>query len=319
MPHTLRNSETPWSARVPLDPLRDRPTRASAAVQGDRPTRNTGKRSVTLLLLGFVASSAVFGQGLVPWVERKKPRPDLLRRVGFDQRLGAQVPLDLVFRDEHGRDVPLGAYFGKRPVVLSLAYYECPMLCTLALNGQVRAYRALDFSIGRDFDVVIVSINPHETPVLAAAKKATYLSSYRRPGAEAGWHFLTGSEPSIRALASAVGFRYEYDPVSQQYAHATGFMVVTSAGRIAAYQYGVEYSPRDLRLALMGASEQRIGSPVDQVLLYCFHYDPSTGKYTLAVLNLVRGGAILTLLALMTFIVIASRRYRGAAPGRSAQ
>lgn len=276
------------------------------------------KRSLALLLFGFAAASAVFGQGLVPWVERQKPRPDLLKKVEFEQKLGVQVPLDLVFRDEHGRDVRLGAYFGKRPVVLSLAYYECPMLCTLALNGQLRAYRALDFTVGRDFEVVIVSINPHETSVLAAAKKATYLSSYRRAGAEAGWHFLTGSEASIRGLAAAVGFHYEYDPASQQYAHATGLMVVTPAGRIAAYQYGVEYSPRDLRLALMGASDERIGSPVEQVLLYCFHYDPSTGKYTLAVLNLVRGGAIVTLAALMAFIVVASRRTRSAAtPGRT--
>jgi protein SCO1/2 len=275
------------------------------------------KRAVAFLLL---VSGTVLAQGLVPWVERTKPRPDLLKKVSFDQKLGAQVPLNLVFHDEHGRDVPLGAYFGKRPVVLSLAYYECPMLCTLALNGQLRAYRALDFTIGREFDVVVVSINPRETPVLAAAKKATYLSSYRRAGAENGWRFLTGSEASIRALASAVGFHYEYDPESGQYAHATGLMVVTPAGHIAAYQYGVEYSPRDLRLALIGASKERIGSPVDQVLLYCFHYDPATGKYTLAVLGLLRGFAILTLVGLMTFIVVASRRRRTpAAPGGTAR
>jgi protein SCO1/2 len=262
------------------------------------------------VLLALVTAGAAYGQGIVPWVERTKPRPDLLKKVGFEQKLNAQVPLALVFRDEHGRAVPLGTYFGKRPVVLSLAYYECPMLCTLALNGQLRAYRGLDFTVGREFEVVVVSINPRETPVLAAAKKATYLSSYRRAGAENGWHFLTGTEPSIRALADAVGFHYEYDPESKQYAHATGLMVVTPEGRIAAYQYGVEYSARDLRLALVGASEERIGSPVDQVLLYCFHYDPATGKYSLMVLNLVRAGAIVTIVALMAFMVVASRRHR---------
>jgi protein SCO1/2 len=180
----------------------------------------------------------------------------------------------------------------------------------LALNGQLRAYRGLDFSIGREFEVVVVSINPHETPALAAAKKATYLSSYRRGGAESGWHFLTGQESSIRALADAVGFHYEYDPESKQYAHTTGLLVVTPEGRIAAYQYGVEYSARDLRLALVGASQERIGGPVAQALLYCFHYDPTTGKYSLVIMNLVRAGAIVTILALMAFFVIASRRHR---------
>jgi protein SCO1/2 len=257
-------------------------------------------------------AGAVRSQGIVPWVERKKPRPDLLKKVEFEQKLNAQVPLDLVFNDEHGRAVPLRTYFGTRPVVLSLAYYECPMLCTLALNGQLRAYRGLDFTIGREFEVVVVSINPRETSVLAAAKKATYLSSYRRAGADGGWHFLTGTDSSIHALADAVGFHYEYDPESKQYAHATGLMVVTPEGRIAAYQYGVEYSARDLRLALVGASDERIGSPVDKILLYCFHYDPATGKYSLVVLNFVRAGAVVTFLALMAFIVAASRRRRAA-------
>jgi protein SCO1/2 len=269
-------------------------------------------RCGAVLLFALVAAGSALAQprDLVPWAQRQNPRPDLLKKVDFEQKLNAQAPLGLLFRDEHGRPVPLGAYFGRRPVVLSLVYYTCPMLCPLALDGQVRAYRALSFSIGRDFDVVTVSINPRETPVLAAAKKATYLSSYRRAGAENGWHFLTGSESSIRALASAVGFNYEYDPQSGQYAHATGLMVLTPRGRIAAYQYGVDYSARDLKLALIEASQERIANPVDKVLLYCFHYDPATGKYSVAVLNLVRGGAIATFLALMTFILIASRRYR---------
>jgi protein SCO1 len=266
--------------------------------------------AVACLLVFAGAACGQAGQGIVPWVERTKPRPDLLKKVALEQRLNAQVPLDLVFRDEHGHPVPLGTYFGKRPVVLSLAYYECPMLCTLALNGQLRAFRSLDFSVGREFEVVVVSINPKETPALAAAKKATYLSSYRRSGAGNGWHFLTGTEPSIRALADAVGYKYEYDPESKQYAHPTGLMVITPEGRIAAYQYGVEYSARDLRLALVGASDEKIGSPVAEVVLYCFHYDPATGKYSLAILKLVRVGAALTILALLAFFLIASRRHR---------
>jgi protein SCO1/2 len=263
-------------------------------------------------ILALAAASAACGQGsqgIVPWVERTKPRPDLLKKVALEQKLNARVPLDLVFRDEHGRPVALGTYFGKRPVVLSLAYYQCPMLCTMALNGQLRAFRSLDFSVGREFEVVVVSINPRETPSLAGAKKATYLSSYRRPGADSGWHFLTGTEPSIRALADTLGYHYEYDPESKQYAHPPGLIVVTPEGRIAAYQYGVEYSARDLRLALVGASKERIGSPVAEVLLYCFHYDPATGKYSLAILNLVRAGAVVTILGLLAFFVIASRRH----------
>jgi len=277
------------------------------------------KHTIACVLLAGAVSAIASAQGLVPWVERSKPRPDLLKKVGFDQKLNAQVPLDLVFRDESGRSVQLASYFGRRPVVLSLVYYECPMLCTLALNGQLRLYRGLDFNAGDQFEVVTVSINPRETPVLAAAKKASYLSRYRRPGADRGWHFLTGAEPAIRSLADAVGFRYEYDPISGQYAHTTGLMVLTPEGRIAAYQYGVEYSPADLRLAVIGASEGKVGTPVEQVLLYCFHYDPATGKYSLAIMKLVRAGAIATFAALFAFIVIASRRRRVRLPQAEAR
>ncbi len=263
-------------------------------------------------LTGFVlaASALLHAQGLVPWVERKSPRPDLLKKVEFDQNLNAQIPLQLMFRDESGKTLPLAAYFGRKPVVLSLAYYECPMLCTLALNGQLRVFRALDYNIGDQFEVVVVSINPKEGPTLAAAKKASYLDKYRRSGAERGWHYLTGTEESIEALAAAVGFHYAYDPASGQYAHATGLIVATPEGRISRYQYGVEYSAADLRQSIIEASARKTGSPVEKVLLYCFHYDPSTGKYSVAVLNLVRAGAILTLCGLLTFMVIASRRRR---------
>ena len=289
--------------------------RGIEAWRGLKPTQR-GRRALACILSVSAVASA---QGLVPWAERSKPRPDLLSKVGFDQKLNAQVPLSLVFRDESGRSVPLGSYFGRKPVVLSLVYYECPMLCTLALNGQLRIYRALDFNVGDQFEVVTVSINPRETPALAASKKASYLSRYRRKGADLGWHFLTGDESAIRALASAVGFRYEYDPVSRQYAHTTGLMVLTPEGRIAAYQYGVEYSAADLRLAVIGASDGKVGTPVEQVLLYCFHYDPATGKYSLAILKVLRAGAIATFAALFTFMIVASRRRRAKMPPAEAR
>jgi protein SCO1/2 len=262
--------------------------------------------------LGFflLLAAALPAQEMVPWVKRTPPRPDILSKVGFEQRLNAQAPLDLPFRDEHGRQVRLGEYFGKKPVVLQLVYYKCPMLCTLALNGLLRTFRALPFTAGKEFTAVVVSINPEETPALAAAKKASYLEKYRRPGAEEGWHFLTGPQSSISALAEAVGFRYAYDPKSQQYAHTTGFLVLTPDGRIARYQYGVEYSAADLRLSLVEASNGKIGTPVDQVLLYCFHYDPAEGKYSAAIMNVLRLASAGVLMALVAFIALMIRRDR---------
>jgi protein SCO1 len=235
-------------------------------------------------------------------------KPDILRNVGFDQRLGAQVPLDLAFRDETGSPVKLGDYLGDKPVLLVPAYYECPMLCTIVLNGVTSALRALPFDVGREFRVVTFSFNPHETSELAAAKKATYIEDYRRPGAAAGWHFLTGDEPSIAALTQAIGFRYAWDEASKQYAHASGIVVLTPGGRISHYFFGVEFSPRDLRLALVEASGERIGSLVDQLLLFCFHYDPATGRYSRVALNAVRAGGVLTLAALVGFVVLMLRR-----------
>jgi len=230
--------------------------------------------------------------------------------VGFDQRLNEQVPLELEFRNEAGTRVALGRYFGKRPVVLSLVYYNCPMLCTLTLNGMLRAFRALSFDIGSQYEVVTVSIDPRETPALAAVKKRSYIESYRRPGAERGWHFLTGERKSIEALAHSVGFRYAYDAASGQFAHATGIVVLTPEGRVARYHYGVEFSPRDLRLSLVEAAANRIGSPVDQVLLFCFAYDPATGKYGAVVMNLLRAGAVATLMAVGGLVLILLRRER---------
>lgn len=241
-------------------------------------------------------------------------RPTILRGVGFDQKLDEQVPLDLEFRDEAGRRVRLAQYFGRRPVVLSLVYYECPMLCTLVLNGMLRAFRTLSFDIGGQFEVLTVSIDPRETPELAARKKQVYMDGYGRPGAERGWRFLTGNQASIEALARAVGFRYAYDPASGQFAHASGIAVLTPQGRIARYQYGVEYSARDLRLALIEASQNKIGTPVDQVLLYCFAYNPATGTYGAAIMNLLRAGALATLLVLGGLVLVLLRRDRRAKP-----
>jgi protein SCO1/2 len=236
--------------------------------------------------------------------------PPVLRDVGFDQRLDAQVPLDLVFRDEAGRDVTLGEYFNGKPVILVLAYYRCPMLCTEVLNGLVRALLDIKFDIGKEFDVLTVSFDPREGPELAAAKKKTYLERYGRPGAEAGWHFLTGQQEPITRLTEAVGFRYTYDPRNDQFAHASGIMVLTPTGKISRYFYDINYSPRDLRLGLVEASENKIGSPVDHVLLFCFHYDPVEGRYGPVIMNFVRLGGVLTMLAIGTLVAVLRRQER---------
>jgi protein SCO1/2 len=229
--------------------------------------------------------------------------PKALEGVGIDQHLDGKIPLDLRFTDESGASVRLGDYFGSKPVVLALVYYECPMLCTLVLNGLVSSVKALSFDVGNEFEIVTLSFDPNETSAMAAAKKETYLEAYRRPGAAKGWHFLTGDEASIKKLADAVGFRYRYDPASDEFAHAAGITVLTPSGRIARYFYGVEFAPRDLRLGLIEAADETIGSPVDQLLLYCFRYDVTTGKYSAAVLNLVRLGGVLTVLAFVVFLI----------------
>jgi protein SCO1/2 len=234
--------------------------------------------------------------------------PPIVQNVAFEQKLGAQIPLDLPVRDEAGQEVKLRDFFGEQPVVLSLVYYECPMLCTLVLNGLVDSLRELPFTAGREMQVLTVSFDPGETPELAAAKKATYLHQYARAGAGSGWHFLTGSEESIRRLTDAVGFRYQYDEKSDQYAHASGLLVVTPEGKVSHYLFGVEYPPRDLRLSLVEASEHRIGSAVDRLLLFCYHYNPITGKYSAAVMNFIRLGCVVTVLALAGFMFAMRRR-----------
>lgn len=236
-------------------------------------------------------------------------RPPILRNVGIAQRLGAPLPLDLSFRDEDGRTVRLGDYFGKKPVVLVLAYYNCPMLCTQVLNGLLSAMRVLSLDAGRDFEVVTVSFDPRDTPADAAAKKKPYVERYGRPGAAAGWHFLTGENAAIAGLSEAVGFRYAWDERTNQFAHGSAIFVAAPDGRLSRYLFGIEYAPRDLRLALIEASAGRIGTPVlDHVLLFCYRYDPATGKYGAVVMNMVRLGGVAAVLILTAFLTIMWRR-----------
>lgn len=237
-------------------------------------------------------------------------RPPLLREVGIDQKLGDQVPLDLEFRDEQGRTVKLGQYFGEKPVVLALVYYECPMLCTQVLNGLTSALKVLKFDAGNEFEIVTVSFDARETPAMAAAKKENYLARYERPQSAAGWHFLTGEQSSIDALTKSVGFRYAWDERGNQFAHASAIMVLTPQGRLAQYFYGIEYSPKDLRLGLVEASQNKIGNFVDKVLLYCYHYDPATGKYGVMIMRVLRLSAVATMLALGIFMAVMFRRDR---------
>src|SRR5579872_7345559 len=231
----------------------------------------------------------------------------LLQTVGINQKMGAQIPLDLPFADESGRDVTLRQYFDK-PVILALVYYQCPSLCNMVLNGVLSSVNGLDLTAGKQYQVIAVSFDPRETPQMAAAKKQNYLKDYKHSGAEAGWHFLTGPETSSKALAAAVGFRYVYDAMTNQYAHSSAIMILTPGGRVARYFYGIQYPTRDLRLGLVEASSEKIGTPTDQVLLYCFHYDPTTGKYALVIMNVLRLAALITLGALLTFMFVMFRR-----------
>jgi protein SCO1/2 len=234
--------------------------------------------------------------------------PGALQGVEFEQRLNQMLPLDLTFVDEDGREVRLGEYFDRRPVVLAFVYYECPMLCSQVMNGVTSALTALDERVGADFEVVAVSFDPRETPMMAAAKKKSYVDRYNRDGAERGFHFLTGSEASIEALTAAAGFKYAWDEQTQQFAHASGFVVATPAGKLSRYFFGIEYAPRDLKFALIESSAGRVGSLVDQVLLYCYHYDPETGSYSFVAMKAVQLGGAFTLLALVGFVVVAIRR-----------
>jgi protein SCO1/2 len=259
---------------------------------------------VAALAYLLVGSALAAAQGMGPAaVTPAPPPPQILNNIAIEQKLNAQVPLNLAFQDEDGRTVKLGDYFGRRPVVLALVYYDCPMLCTEVLNGMVSAFSVLKFDIGKEYDVVTVSFDPREKPELAREKKVTYLRRYGRPGAEQGWHFLTGEPASIDALTKAVGFHYQWDAQTQQFAHATAIMVLTPQGKIAQYFYGVEYSPKDLRLGMVEATQGRIGTVVDQVLLYCYHYDPRTGRYGALVSRVLQIAGVITMVVLGGFLI----------------
>ena len=245
-------------------------------------------------------------------------RPDLLKDVGIDQKLNQQVPLNLTFKDENGNPVQLGQYFGQKPVILSLVYFNCPMLCTQVLNGQEASMKGLPMDAGNQFEAVTISIDPSDKPVMASVKKQMYVGMYGRPNAAQGWHFLTGDAPQIKALADSVGFRYAYDADTKQFAHASAIMVLTPQGKISKYFYGIEYSPRDLRLGLVEASAEKIGTPVDSVLLFCYHYDPSTGKYGLIINRLIQAGGLITVLAIGITMLVLFRRERYELPAHKA-
>lgn len=235
-------------------------------------------------------------------------KPNVLRDVGLDQKLGNQVPLDLTFINEYGETVPLRNYFNGKPVVLNLVYYSCPMLCGEVLNGLTGALQIMKFDIGKEYNVITVSIDPRDTSAMAAKKHTIYVKRYARPGANEGWHFLTGKQEQITALADAVGFRYKYDPEIKQYAHAAGIMILTPDGKMSQYFYGVEYSPKDIRLALVEASHGKVGTVVDQLMLFCYHYDPATGKYGAAIMNIMRLAAGATILGLVLLVGLLRRQ-----------
>lgn len=266
-----------------------------------------------LLVLGVGAPAAAqFGpprpQDIGTYDKGKKP--DAVAGVDFEQKLGAAVPLDTRFRDEEGRAVTLAELGHGQAIVLVPAYYHCPMLCSLVLSGVASSLDTMKLDAGRDYQVIVVSFDPKETPEMARKAKARYLHAYDHPGAAGGVHFLTGEDPQIHAVMDAIGFRYNYLPEKDQYAHASGIVVLTPEGRVARYFYGVEYPPRDVRLGLVDASGEKIGSLVDKVILYCCTYDPTTGRYSAAILNIVRLGGVLTLVALGLFFFVSWRHGR---------
>ena len=246
-------------------------------------------------------------------------RPSILKKVGISQNLGAQIPPDLAFRDETGKPARIGDFFGKKPIVLSLVYFDCPALCTEVLNGELRTMKAIALDLGKDYDAVTVSFEPKDTPALAKAKRDVYIGQYGRPEAVDHWHFLTGEQASIDALTNAVGFQYAYDSSIRQYAHAAAILVLTPDGRIDRYFYGVIYPARDLRLGLIEASQGKIGTLTDHALLYCYQYDPMTGKYGVVVMNVLRAGGGLTVLALGIFVMLMFLRERRRTSGIPAE
>jgi protein SCO1/2 len=265
-------------------------------------SRAAGRTALLALALSFLLAGAA--------EPHDDKRPAALRDVAFDQKLNQQVPLDLSFRNEDGKTVLLADYFKQKPVILNFVYLKCQDLCPLLLDGVVRSLRALSFDIGNQFDVLTVSFDPRDDPPLAAAKKMALVKKYSRVGAATGWRFLTGDEPQIRKLTESVGFRYSYDAQKGEFAHASGIIVMTPQGRTSRYFYGIDFSPRDLRLGLIEAAADKIGSPIDQLLLFCYHYDPTTGKYNLLVARVLQVAGAITVLGLGVFIMMMLRRDR---------
>lgn len=268
-----------------------------------------GAAVMSIALMSAVVSAQGNAPGVMP--DPALPAgttPTVLSKVSFEQKLNGQLPLELPFKDESGRAVKLGDYFGRKPVVLTFVYYECPMLCTEVLNGLESSLRVLTETIGNEFDVVTVSFDPKETPVLAAGKKKAYLERYKRPQAEAGWHFLTGEQSSIETLTQAAGFNYVWDEATHQFAHPSGIVIVTPQGRVSRYFFGVDYAPRDVKFALIESSNEKIGSLADRLLLYCYHYDPQQGNYGFVAMKAIRIGGAVTLVALVGFMFVSLRR-----------
>lgn len=270
--------------------------------------------ALSIFLFPYSPGFSVLAQG---WAQSPPPlssedpaagKVRLLEDVGIDQKLGESLPLDITLRDENGSAVKLGTYFGERPVVLSLVYYKCPMLCNQVLNGLTSALDVVSFDIGKEFDVVTVSFDPRETSELARNKKETYMQWYKRPGAAEGWHFLTGDKESIDKLTDAVGFHYKFDQSTDQFIHASGIMIVTPQGKLARYFYGIDYAPKDLRLGLIEASNNKIGNPVDRLLLYCYHYDPAAGRYGAAIMNILRAAGLFTVAGVVAMLWLLRRR-----------
>ena len=237
-------------------------------------------------------------------------RPSALTGVTIEQRLNSQLPMDAAFKDEYGQKVQLGKYFGKRPVVLALVYYECPMLCTQVLNGLVRSAKVMTFTPGKDYDVVAISFDARETPKEARLKKAVYMKDYGHPETAEAWHFLTGDPDSIKRVTDAVGFKYRWDVYTATFAHASAIYVLTPDGKLSKYFYGIEYSPKDMRFGLVEASQNKIGNAVDQILLFCYHFDPTSGKYTFLAMGILRAAGAATVLMLGGFVFIMLRRDR---------
>jgi protein SCO1/2 len=279
---------------------------------------NNSKRILATGFVLVVMTLPALGQSMTQGIMSPPAnvRPPGLKNVGIEQHLDEQIPPELTFRDETGRSVRLGDYFGKKPIILNLVYYHCPMLCGEVLSGLESALRVLKFDVGKEFDVLTVSFDPRETPAMATKKKAEFLKRYGRPIAADGWHFLTGPQISIDALTKAAGFQYQYDTKTGQFAHSTAIMVLTPEGKIAQYYYGVEYAPKDLRLGLIQASENKIGTLADQVLLYCYHYDPATGKYGAMIARVLQLSGLATVLLLGVLMTVLIRHGRG--PGEPA-